>query len=79
MADQPETSEKERQLIRALVQRYIIVGQPVGSKVLSEDSGLKVSSATIRNIMADLETRGFVSSPHTSRPGANSTGISVIC
>ena len=66
MADQPETSEKERQLIRALVQRYITVGQPVGSKVLSEDSGLKVSSATIRNIMADLETRGFVSSPHTS-------------
>jgi heat-inducible transcriptional repressor len=49
-----------------LVQSYIREGQPVGSRALSRDSGLPLSSATIRNVMADLEELGFVSSPHTS-------------
>jgi heat-inducible transcriptional repressor len=48
------------------VQSYIRDGQPVGSRALSRDSGLSLSSATVRNIMADLEELGFVSSPHTS-------------
>jgi heat-inducible transcriptional repressor len=53
-------------LLKALVERYITDGQPVGSRALSKISGLDLSPATIRNIMSDLEEMGFVSSPHTS-------------
>lgn len=53
-------------LLKTLVERYIAEGQPVGSRALSKLSKLDLSPATIRNIMADLEEMGFVSSPHTS-------------
>jgi heat-inducible transcriptional repressor len=53
-------------LLKALVERYIADGQPVGSRALSKISGLDLSPASIRNIMADLEEMGFVASPHTS-------------
>jgi len=53
-------------LLKTLVERYIAEGQPVGSRALSKLSGLELSPATIRNIMADLEEMGFVASPHTS-------------
>jgi heat-inducible transcriptional repressor len=53
-------------LLKALIERYIADGQPVGSRALSKISGLDLSPATIRNIMADLEEMGYVSSPHTS-------------
>jgi heat-inducible transcriptional repressor len=53
-------------LLKALVERYIADGQPVGSRALSKISGLELSPATIRNIMADLEEMGYVASPHTS-------------
>ncbi|HTY49693.1 MAG TPA: heat-inducible transcriptional repressor HrcA [Steroidobacteraceae bacterium] len=59
-------NERAQQLLRTLVESYIRDGQPVGSRSLSRDSGLNLSSATIRNVMADLEELGFVSSPHTS-------------
>lgn len=59
-------NERARQLLRVLVESYIRDGQPVGSRALSRDSGLSLSSATIRNVMADLEELGFVASPHTS-------------
>src|SRR5438128_3319027 len=59
-------SERAQTLLRVLIESYIRDGQPVGSRVLSRDSGLELSSATIRNVMADLEEFGFVSSPHTS-------------
>ena len=59
-------NERAQQLLRVLIESYIRDGQPVGSRVLSRDSGLSLSSATIRNVMADLEELGFVSSPHTS-------------
>lgn len=58
--------ERAQHLLRVLVDRYIREGQPVGSRTLSRDSGLDLSPATIRNIMADLEEAGFVASPHTS-------------
>ena len=57
---------RARTLLKALVERYIADGQPVGSRALSKISGLELSPATIRNIMADLEEMGFVASPHTS-------------
>jgi heat-inducible transcriptional repressor len=53
-------------LLKTLVERYIAEGQPVGSRALSRQSGLDLSPATIRNVMADLEEMGFVASPHTS-------------
>jgi len=59
-------SERAQHLLRVLVQSYIREGQPVGSRTLSRDAGLPLSSATIRNVMADLEEQGFVTSPHTS-------------
>ena len=59
-------NERAQSLLRVLVESYIRDGQPVGSRALSRESGLNLSSATIRNVMADLEEFGFVSSPHTS-------------
>jgi heat-inducible transcriptional repressor len=59
-------NERAQRLLRVLVQSYIRDGQPVGSRVLSRDSGLTLSSATVRNVMSDLEELGFVTSPHTS-------------
>jgi heat-inducible transcriptional repressor len=53
-------------LLKTLVERYIAEGQPVGSRALSRQSGLDLSPATVRNVMADLEEMGFVASPHTS-------------
>jgi heat-inducible transcriptional repressor len=53
-------------LLKALVERYIADGQPVGSRTLSRASGLELSPATIRNVMADLEELGLIASPHTS-------------
>jgi len=59
-------SERAQNLLKILVERYIADGQPVGSRSLSRFSSLELSPATIRNVMADLEEMGFVSSPHTS-------------
>ncbi len=58
--------DRARQLLKTLIERYIAEGQPVGSRALSRISGLELSPATIRNVMADLEEMGFVASPHTS-------------
>ncbi len=58
--------DRSRTLLKALVEHYITDGQPVGSRALSKFSGLDLSPATIRNVMADLEEAGFVASPHTS-------------
>ncbi|WP_404355256.1 heat-inducible transcriptional repressor HrcA [Methylotuvimicrobium sp. KM1] len=59
-------NERSLQLLKALVERYIQDGQPVGSRALSKDTELKLSPATIRNVMADLEDMGLIRSPHTS-------------
>jgi heat-inducible transcriptional repressor len=58
--------ERAKTLLRTLVERYIADGQPVGSRTLSKASGLDLSPATIRNVMADLEELGLIASPHTS-------------
>ena len=59
-------NERASHLLRVLIQRYIREGEPVGSRTLSRDSGLDLSPATIRNVMADLEEMGLVAAPHTS-------------
>ncbi|CAL7959513.1 Heat-inducible transcription repressor HrcA [Gammaproteobacteria bacterium] len=61
-----QINERAQKLLKILVECYIREGQPVGSKTLAEGGELTMSSATIRNIMMDLETAGFINSPHTS-------------
>ena len=58
--------DRAKTLLKTLVERYIADGQPVGSRTLSRASGLDLSAATIRNVMADLEDLGLIASPHTS-------------
>ncbi|KRG71171.1 heat-inducible transcriptional repressor HrcA [Pseudoxanthomonas dokdonensis] len=57
---------RARQLLRTLIGRYIHDGEPVGSQTLLRHAGLDVSAATIRNILAELEEVGLLSSPHAS-------------
>ncbi len=57
---------RAQHLLKTLIERYIDEGQPVGSRMLSRQSGLELSPATIRNVMADLEELGYIASPHTS-------------
>ncbi|MBI2994076.1 MAG: heat-inducible transcriptional repressor HrcA [Gammaproteobacteria bacterium] len=61
-----QLSERSLILFRALVEHFIHGGLPVGSRTLARDTGLDLSPATIRNVMADLEDMGLVQSPHTS-------------
>ena len=62
----PVPSERAQHILRVLVEHYIRDGQPVGSRTLALQAGLDLSPATIRNVMADLEDLGFITSPHTS-------------
>nr|MBS0019954.1 heat-inducible transcription repressor HrcA [Gammaproteobacteria bacterium] len=59
-------NDRSQHLLKVLVERYIRDGQPVGSRVLAQESGLELSPATVRSIMADLEEMGLLASPHTS-------------
>ncbi len=58
--------DRAKRLLKALVERYIDDGQPVGSRTLAKAAGLELSPATIRNVMSDLEEMGLIASPHTS-------------
>lgn len=62
----PPINERAQFLLKALIERYIQSGEPVGSRTLALDTRAELSSATIRNVMADLEDLGFVKAPHTS-------------
>ena len=61
-----ELSERSRRLLATLVREYIETGEPVASQYLARESGLGVSSATVRNVLAQLEEEGYVLQPHTS-------------
>jgi heat-inducible transcriptional repressor len=61
-----DLSKRDQQVLEAVIDDYIQSGEPVGSRSISKRYGLKVSSATIRNVMADLEDLGLLSQPHTS-------------
>lgn len=61
-----QLTDRAQHLLRVLVESYIRDGQPVGSRTLARTADLRLSPATIRNVMADLEELGFVRSPHTS-------------
>ena len=65
MSETP-VNQRAKQILKILVERYIQEGIPVGSKTIAEEYALGLSSATIRNILADLEEAGYLSSPYTS-------------
>ena len=59
-------SDRARDVLHAIIREYISTGGPVGSQQLARTSGFEVSSATLRNVMADLEELGYLEKPHTS-------------
>ena len=61
-----ELDERKEKILRAIIQTYLETGEPVGSRTISKYSDLKLSSATIRNEMSDLEELGYIVQPHTS-------------
>jgi heat-inducible transcriptional repressor len=61
-----EPAARKQQILSSIVQSFIKTGEPVGSKALISESGLKVSSATVRNDMAELTEKGYIAQPHTS-------------
>src|SRR4051794_39587307 len=61
-----QLEERPQQILRLIVQSYVSTGEPVGSRTLSRTIHWRLSPATIRNIMADLEDAGFLVQPHTS-------------
>lgn len=63
---QEHLSERSRHILEAIIEDYIISAEPVGSRTLSRRHGLSLSPASVRNVMADLEEMGFLTSPHTS-------------
>lgn len=66
MSSQDNINERAQLLLSTLIQHYVADGRPVGSTTLAREMPVKLSPATIRNIMADLEDMGLVVSPHTS-------------
>ena len=61
-----ELGERKERILKAIIQTYLETGEPVGSRTISKYSELKLSSATIRNEMSDLEEMGYIIQPHTS-------------
>ena len=61
-----QLTERKKRILRAIIETYIATAEPVGSKVVVERAGLDVSTATIRNEMADLTEMGLLEQPHTS-------------
>ena len=61
-----QLDERKRKILQAIIRNYLETGEPVGSRTISKYTDLNLSSATIRNEMADLEEMGFILQPHTS-------------
>ena len=66
MINHEELSERKLKILHAVIQNYLETGEPVGSRTISKYTDLNLSSATIRNEMADLEEMGYIIQPHTS-------------
>ena len=61
-----ELDERKVKILNSIIQTYLITSEPVGSRTISKFTDLNLSSATIRNEMADLEEMGYIIQPHTS-------------
>ena len=64
--DEMELDERKIKILDAIIRNYLETGEPVGSRTISKYTDLNLSSATIRNEMADLEELGYILQPHTS-------------
>ena len=65
-SDTVELDERKLKILQAIIRTYLDTGEPVGSRTISKDTDLHLSSATIRNEMSDLEDMGYILQPHTS-------------
>ena len=70
-----EMTDRKEKILAAVVEKYIQTGEPIGSKALVDSLGLSVSSATVRNEMADLSDMGYLEQPHTSAGRIPSTMV----
>ena len=75
-----ELDERKVKILKAIISNYLETGEPVGSRTISKYTDLNLSSATIRNEMADLEEMGYIIQPHTSagralKAGCKGTGV----
>ena len=61
-----QLTPRKREILRRVIEEYVVTGQPVGSRAIVERSGLEVSSSTVRSELAELETLGLLTHPHTS-------------
>ena len=74
-----ELDERKIKILQAIIQTYMETGEPVGSRTISKYSDLKLSSATIRNEMSDLEEMGYILSSRTRQPGASLPIKDTVC
>jgi heat-inducible transcriptional repressor len=65
-SEKEQLNERERNILRSVVQQFILTASPVGSRYITRKYEMGISPATVRNIMADLEDSGFINHPHTS-------------
>ena len=61
-----QLTDRKKRILKAIIKTYMETGEPVGSRTISKDADLNVSSATIRNEMSDLTDMGYIVQPHTS-------------
>lgn len=61
-----QLTDRKKRILKAIIRTYMETGEPVGSRTISKDKDLNVSSATIRNEMSDLTDMGYIVQPHTS-------------
>jgi heat-inducible transcriptional repressor len=66
LAEDEELTERQKKILDVIIKNYLETGEPVGSRTISKNSDLNLSSATIRNEMSDLEEMGYILQPHTS-------------
>ena len=66
MANETELSDRQRMILKAIIDSHVKSGEPVGSKLLASELPVNLSSATIRNVMSELEKLGYLEQPHTS-------------
>ena len=74
-----ELDERKMKILKAIISTYLETGDPVGSRTIAKDSDLHLSSATIRNEMADLEELGYILQPYFCRKDSFRFRISLLC
>ena len=71
-----ELNNRSREIFRLIVDAYVETGEPIGSRSIARQLGMKLSPATVRNVMSDLEEAGLLYAPHTNAVPLPATGFS---